>query len=428
MSKEAGKMSYLILIIVLILRRFKFITILVLSLLFATSLFAQKNDEEKRRIDFVKNLEKQRNRPNSNSDLKRKPALVNDPGPTTATEQANDEETIKVETRLVRLDVLVYDEKRNIVLGLKADDFIISENKIPQEIGTFSLGSSEEIPRTIVLILDYSGSQFPYIRTSVDSAKILVDKLNSKDRMAIVTDDVELLVDFTQDKELLKSSLDKLRRKAEKGDVGKSFQFSALYVTIKEMFDNEEIRPIIIFQTDGDQLFNVRPASGALDRIISPLETGFTDRQLIDSVERSRATIYSVISGYSLLELSAEERLKKTETFIENDLGKGVKDDPEAIPKHSNTIFRQQNSMVNVAKMSGGFAENLEKPEEAALIYENILKGITNRYLIGYYPLNQDNDGTRRQVRIEVKNHPEYVILGRKFYFAPAVKKLPAKN
>lgn len=51
------------------------------------------------------------------------------------------------------------------------------------------------VPRTIVLIIDYSGSQLPFIKNSVAAAKVLVDKLGPKDLMAIVTDDVELLLD-----------------------------------------------------------------------------------------------------------------------------------------------------------------------------------------------------------------------------------------
>jgi hypothetical protein len=44
---------------------------------------------------------------------------------------------------------------------------------------------------------------------------------------------------------------------------------------------------------------------------------------------------------------------------------------------------------------------------------------IENRYVVGYYPKNEARDGTRRSVKIEVKGHPEYVVLGRKTYFAP---------
>jgi hypothetical protein len=50
----------------------------------------------------------------------------------------------------------------------------------------------------------------PYLDNSVKAAKLLVDKLGPKDMMAIVTDDVELIQEFTTDKKKLKEKLDKL--------------------------------------------------------------------------------------------------------------------------------------------------------------------------------------------------------------------------
>ena len=234
--------------------------------------------------------------------------------------------------------------------------------------------------------------------------------------MAVVTDDVKILVDFTSDKSLLKSSLDKLQRKAEKGDVGESMQFSALYAVIKGMFDEEDIRPIIIFQTDGDQLLSIRRDNEPVDPRI-PNPTSFTDKQMLDTIERSRVTVYSVISGDSLLGLNQEEQIKKITPYLEKRFPKVIKERPEVIPTFASYIFRQQTTMTIVAKLTGGFSENLETPEQADKIYENILQGISNRYLIGYYPSNQERNGKRRIVTVKVRNHPEYSILGRRFYY-----------
>ena len=79
--------------------------------------------------------------------------------------------------------------------------------------------------------------------------------------------------------------------------------------------------------------------------------------------------------------------------------------------------------MSVIAKLSGGFHEKLETPEQADKVYENILNGISNRYLIGYYPTNQERNGKRRTIRITIKNHPEYVVWGRKSYYTIPLKK-----
>lgn len=332
------------------------------------------------------------------------------------TKQANDEDedVIKVETNLVRTDVLVIDEKGNAVLGLKKEDFIVTENDIEQQIDVFSLGNSVDIPRSIVLIIDYSGSQSRYLKTSIEAAKTLVDKLNPKDRMAIVTDDVKLLADFTGDKQLLKEKLGSLRNKS---GFGRSLQYSALVATLNELFDEEDIRPMIIFQTDGDQAYKNLKTEPVENKTGTIYNTNFKVSDVIDRVEKSRATIYSVISGFSLLGLSPTDRFKKA---AEN-LG-GVpesKSERSVLIRVTNLFFNQQLIMLRVANASGGFTSKLEKPEQADEVYSKILEEINSRYLIGYYPEDIERNGKRRTVKIEVRGHPEYIVWGRKTYYAP---------
>jgi hypothetical protein len=78
--------------------------------------------------------------------------------------------------------------------------------------------------------------------------------------------------------------------------------------------------------------------------------------------------------------------------------------------------------MVEAAALTGGWAEYLEKPEDAQAIYSQILSDINQRYVIGYYPTNDARDGGLRRVKITVRDHPEYQTLGRKMYYAPLEK------
>src|SRR4029077_9091950 len=86
-------------------------------------------------------------------------------------------DVVRIDTSLVACDLLVLDKLGRTVRGLKASDFAISEDGTPQQVGHFLLGDNTNVSRSIVLIIDYSGSQFPYIKNSVDAAKVLVDKL-----------------------------------------------------------------------------------------------------------------------------------------------------------------------------------------------------------------------------------------------------------
>ena len=101
-----------------------------------------------------------------------------------------DQEIVRINTDLVVSDVLVLDEKGNWVKNLTRDDFIVTENNELQDVEFFALGDDAKVPRSIVLLIDHSSSEIPFIVSSVMSAKILVDSLNPNDRMAIVTDNV----------------------------------------------------------------------------------------------------------------------------------------------------------------------------------------------------------------------------------------------
>jgi len=230
---------------------------------------------------------------------------------------ADDDDVIRVDTDLVVAAVLVLDGEGKIVTGLSKGDFVVKEDSGLQEVASFSLGDSKDVPRSIVLIIDYSGSQLPYFQTSIEAAKMLVDKLNPKDRMAVVTDDVKLLVDFTSDKDLLKRSLESLKESALSGALGRSDQYDALMATMTELFSVEDARPIVIFQTDGDELEALKGGSPQPYNAFSlPRKFGLED--ILTAAERSRVSVYSVISGVRFFGVHQAELLRRAEADLVN--------------------------------------------------------------------------------------------------------------
>jgi VWFA-related protein len=101
-----------------------------------------------------------------------------------------------VETDLVVFDAQVRDRHGRVITGLTQNDFIVTDEGERQTIGHFSLGSDLTVPRSIVLVIDYSGSLRSYLNQSIDAAEVLIGQLGPKDRMAIVTDDVKAAVQF----------------------------------------------------------------------------------------------------------------------------------------------------------------------------------------------------------------------------------------
>jgi VWFA-related protein len=346
-------------------------------------------------------------------------------------QQSADEEVVRVDTDMVVCDVLVIDPQGRPIQALDKQDFIVKEDNLTQEIGSFSLGNSDQVPRSIVLIIDYSNSQLPYVSTSVEAAKKLVDKLKPRDRMALVTDDVQLLVDFTSDKDALKGQLDGLKQRAMNGELGRSLQYDALMATLNEVLDREEERPIIIFQTDGDQI----DALGQLPPVwLRPyIPTKFSFENLLTAAERARVTIYSIIPGVPMIGFSGEELLKQSRLDWENRMKAQeelwrLRNLPARPMNPPTDEFLLRNAarwshlhlgVVQLAKATGGWADYLEKPEQADGLYAHVLNDINQRYIISYYPKNRVRDGKRRKISFEVRGHPEYTILGRRSYFAP---------
>jgi hypothetical protein len=260
--------------------------------------------------------------------------------------------------------------------------------------------------------------------------------------MAIVTDDVDLLSDFTGDKVTLKAKLDSLKKKVRSGAparlrFGRSRQYSALMTTLMEKFGHDDVRPIIIFQTDGDELGwlhdapDPRPPARIAPEVWIKIQKNwrahlreFSLADVYRAVENSRVTIYTVIPGVRLVGLAAGEEREKL-TVLNERLKVSAKATHSPAPneetmKSTVDLMRpQQLALIGVSKLSGGWTEFLEEPSQAAGIYSRIISDMNRRYIIGYYPTNKEHDGKRREVKIVVRDRPQYTVWGRKSYYAP---------
>ena len=373
----------------------------------------------------------------------------------------SDDDVVRIETTLVINDVLVTEKQGRPVRDLKATDFSVSEDGVPQQVGHFVLGDNANLARSIVLIIDYSRSQFPYIADSIEAAKIFVDKLGLYDRMAVVTDDVELLVDFTNDKRELKKGLDSLieKNKGSKGflgvggkrpQFGRSSQYSSLMATLKEAFDDEDQSPIVVFQTDGDEVEYLRNPiivhevpPGLPPELLAQVQqeveykrqlqrasvTEFSLDDVYRAVETSRATIYTIIPRTRLIGFTQDEQIQRLaaqddrafaawSTASSDKLKRRKNLTPEILRATIDQELKVQGALVDLAKLSGGWAEFLETRTQAADIYKRIVEDLNQRYIIGYYPTNKDHSVKRRHIKIEVKGHPEYSITSRKSYYS----------
>ena len=230
--------------------------------------------------------------------------------------------------------------------------------------------------------------------------------------------------------------------------------------TLKEAFDQEDQRPIIIFQTDGDEAEYLRNPlivpfvppdlpPELVAKVQNEVEqrrqlqrssmTEFSLEDVYGAVEKSRATIYTVVPGAKLIGLTPEQQLdivraedeRAVNTMMSTLSNKAremfmlrMEQRKKLVPIQVQRMRTEENvklqeALAAVAPLSGGWTEFLEQPSQAHGIYSRIMSDISQRYIVGYYPTNKDRDGKRRRINFAVKDHPDYTILGRRSYFAP---------
>lgn len=367
-----------------------------------------------------------------------------------------DDDTIRVNTDLVISDVLVVNEKGSLVLGLNQSDFIVKEDMKPQKVEVFSVGADAQLPRSIVLIFYNVHYSRYFIENSLRAAKSLVDKLAPNDKMAIATCDLKLALDFTTDKKLLKKTLNNLSsERPEASSVSRDY--GTLMAVLSEMFDEKDVRPIVIFQTLGNEIgilketdllelpegaltmpelkqkaeeqskksASMRETRKELNELYPERNYGFSD--VLERIKESRATIYPIIPYMRFVGFPKEEQLKRGIISNEIWLRAQGNDDLPGINRKANkyredaveALTVSQSAMIQVAAASGGLANFIEQPKDAEKVYDDIFTIINDRYTIGYYSPNEERNEKPRNIKIEVRGHPEYKIIGRNSYVAP---------
>lgn len=118
------------------------------------------------------------------------------------------DDVVKVNTDLVVFDAQVVDKKTKRIIGdLGKGDFLIRENGVKQEVSYFS---RDELPLSIILMLDVSGSVRPIIHEIRDGALNALQRLKAQDEVAVMAfgTTYQLVQDFTKDRRLVSEKIE----------------------------------------------------------------------------------------------------------------------------------------------------------------------------------------------------------------------------
>jgi VWFA-related protein len=182
--------------------------------------------------------------------------------PSLVSRRAPGDVTTAVSPQLLRLNVSVTDRNGRALSGLRQQDFTIYENgqerKIIDVVPT-------NAPFNLVLLLDVSGSVEERIDFIRKAARNFLATASPQDRISIISfrDDVQIISDFTTDRQQLSASLDKI----DAGG-GTALYDALAYTLVETLKPLRGERTAIVVLSDGDDNKSFLPFGALLEATV----------------------------------------------------------------------------------------------------------------------------------------------------------------
>lgn len=272
--------------------------------------------------------------------------------------------TLRVTSRLVLLDVSVKDASGGFVSGLTKDDFHIYENDKPQTITQFS---DNDIPVTIGLVVDESGSMQPKRGEVITAALVLIQASNPYDEIFVVNFNETVhfglpnSVPFSDDISQLRAAL------WQGNSEGRTALYDAIETSLHHLEQGRRDKKTLVVISDGGDNVSTRKLP-----------------QVMNDLLLSSATVYTI--------------------------GIFDEDDPERNPR----------VLERLARTSGGIAYFPSSLDQVVPICRQIAKDIRTRYTIGYVPSLQNGKAMRHiKVVASSPKHDKLIVRTRTDYLFP---------
>ncbi|MDQ2925807.1 MAG: VWA domain-containing protein [Acidobacteriota bacterium] len=267
--------------------------------------------------------------------------------------------SLRVDVPIVNLNVnVILDKTHQFVPGLKADNFLIVEDGKEQRVTSIRVAQT---PITAVMLLEFASTSYAFIYDMQNASATFFRSLKPDDYIAVVTYDLRthILTDFTNNKELVRSSLQSLVIPG----FSDTNEFDALYETL-DRINRIEGRKYVILISSGRDTFSRL----TLDKMLAKIKA------------TPNVTIFTISTGGLAREL-ADSR---------GGLGPIARLD----------YLQADNEMKTFAQMTGGLS--FQPLFEGALpdIFAQINDSIRNQYVLTYRPTNNANDGSYRKIKV----------------------------
>ncbi len=307
---------------------------------------------------------------------------------------AQDDDLVRVDSSIVRVNVGVVDDRGRPISTLGRSSFTIYEDGVKQDISRFVAAPA---PFSVVMMLDMSGSTRSFRQNIQMAAARFLDALAPDDRLAVVEfySKVNLLNDFTTDRRIAFRSIS-----VANGSGDTNF-YKGLLFALDKLSREKNRRKAIVVLTDGvdtdaqdaDRKLLANLRDEQVPDAITP-EMNEVLRRVLDRSDAQAVTIYPLA-----LPTGDPARLA----------------DPTPRQVAMYTAARARLKLV--ADRSGGTMNSIRRLEDMGTLYALVAADLRTLYTIEYTPTNDKRDGKWREIKVEV-DRPDLIPRSRQGYFA----------
>jgi Ca-activated chloride channel homolog len=308
--------------------------------------------------------------PAQNNDLKKDEIKKDDVRKDTPGTKIKPGQTLRMDVDLALVNVTVTDPYNRLVTGLDPDNFRVFEDNVEQEVVTFS---SEDVPISIGVIFDLSGSMSNKIGKAREAAVQFFKTANPADEFFLVSfnERAELTSPFTNSVEELQGRMMLTAAK------GRTALLDAIYLGLSQMRGAHNAKRALLIISDGGDNHS-RYNENDIKRLVKEADT----------------QLYAI----------------------------GIFD-PFAYRNRTPEELNGPSLLSEVTEMTGGRVFAVENLNDLPDIASKIGMELRNQYVLGYKPSNKAHDARWRKVKVKMhapKGLPPLTVFAKTGYYAPS--------
>jgi Ca-activated chloride channel family protein len=295
------------------------------------------------------------------------PGLASTEGPPPQKIKPGDK-ALRLDVELALVNTTVTDPYGRLVTGLEKENFRIYEDGVEQEVATFS---SEDVPISIGVIFDMSGSMSDKADKAKEAAVEFFKTANPRDEFFMVSfnDRAELTSRFTSSIEELQSNMLYMAPK------GRTALLDAIYLGLSQMRGARNgKRALLIISDGGDN------------------HSRYSESDIRSFVKESDSQLYAM------------------GVFDVNDMGRTAEE------RYGPTLLSE------LAEMTGGRVFPVSSLGDLPDIAAKIGMELRNQYVLGYKPSDSRRNGAWRKIKVKLvppKGLPPLNVYAKTGYYAP---------